>query len=176
MTLEPEPTKVHCIHYPISLTMRNKSDDKPKQNAFWPTIDSIQTARETAMQGFWAAVFVAVLTAIAALVSIVVGNIAGLPISAWSFIDAGIFVAIAIGIRRMSRIAAALGLVLYIGGRIYMWSLTGPPTAGIVMFLFITLAFVHGVRGTLAYHRYRRQGIEETLGEVEQEPVDDFRV
>ncbi|HEY9818764.1 MAG TPA: hypothetical protein V6D20_23595 [Candidatus Obscuribacterales bacterium] len=153
--------------------MNQPNEPKAKQNAFWPTIDSIKRAREVAQQGFWAAVIVAVVTAIFTVVSIMAGNIAGLPISAWSFIDVGIFVAIAIGIRRMSRIAAVLGLVVYVGNQLYIWSVTGPRTTGIIVVVFLILAFIHGVRGTFAYHSYRKQGIEETLAEESPIPVDD---
>ncbi|TVQ23381.1 MAG: hypothetical protein EA367_02515 [Leptolyngbya sp. DLM2.Bin15] len=155
--------------------MNQSNEPKAKQNVFWPTIDSIQRAREVAQQGFWAAVIVAVVTTLFALVSIVAGDIAELPISAGSFIDVGIFVAIAFGIRRMSRVAAVLGLVVYFGNQLYMWSIIGPQTAGIIVVVFMMLAFIHGVRGTFAYHSYRKQGIQETLAEDSSMPVDDVQ-
>lgn len=155
--------------------MNQPTEPKAKQNAFWPAIDSIKRAREVAQQGFWAAVVVAVITSIVAIIAIATGGTLGLPVSAWSFIDVGIFVAIAIGIRRMSRIAAVLGLVVYVGNQLYIWSVTGPRTTGMIVVVFLTLAFIHGVRGTFAYHSYRKQGIEETLAEDSPMPVDDVQ-
>jgi hypothetical protein len=139
---------------------------KQKGNAVWPTIDSIQTAREAAQQGFWAAIAVAVITSIAILAAMALGGALGpLDLGVWAFIDVGIYVAIAIGIRRMSRVAAVLGLVLYIANRIYLWAVLGARPAGIAMTAILVIALLNGVRGTFAYHRLRKQGIEETLAD-----------
>lgn len=113
------------------------------------------------MLGFWAAVIVAVITTILILAAIAMGGIAGLPaLSAWSFIDVGIYVAIAIGIRRFSRIAAILGLIMYVADRVYLWTVVGvQANAGIIFTIFLTLAFIHGVRGTFAYHTLRKNAL-----------------
>ena len=142
------------------------ANQKQKGNAFWPTIDSIQTAREAARQGFWASIAVAVITTIAIVAAMALGGALGpIDLGVWAFIDVGIYVAIAIGIRRMSRVAAVLGLVIYMANRVYLWAIAGVRPAGIAMTVILVLAFITGVRGTFAYHRLRKQGIEETLAD-----------
>lgn len=135
------------------------TSDKRK-NYFWAAIDSIETAKQAAQQGVWAAAFVAIITAILAMASVSLGGSLpqGMPkIDAWSFWDAGIFVAIAWGIHKMSRFAAVAGLVLYIVEQIVMRT-SNPSLSGSGLFLvvFFVLAFINAVRGTFAYHRFRR--------------------
>lgn len=150
------------------MTLKNDSPQK-KQNSLWPDIDSLESARETANQGFWAAILVAVFTTIMVLVTSQTGSMDNLPpMNAWSFIDVGIYVAIALGIRKMSRIAAVCGLLLYSIDRIYLWSQTGA-NGSVVLSIFFMLAFIHGVRGTFAYHRLRRQSLQESASDFEIE-------
>jgi hypothetical protein len=123
---------------------------------FLPPVTTKAEAKSAAYQGFWAAVIVAVITVLFAVITLVAGSMEDVPIDAWSFIDAGIFVAIAIYIRKLSRVAAVFGLVMYWLGRIHMWSVTGfgsDDVTGIWMILLLTCAFINGIRGTVAYHR-----------------------
>lgn len=151
------------------MTVNNDRSSKKKQNIFWPEIDSKETAREVANQGFWAAIVVAVVTTIVILITMAAGTLEDIPpIDAWAFIDVGIFVAIALGIRKMSRIAAVSGLVVYLIERIYALSYTGGG-GGLFIAIALILAFINGVRGTFAYHRLRRQSLEETSPILEGE-------
>ena len=68
------------------------------------------------------------------------------------FLNSTMFGGLAFGIYRRSRIAALSAFVLFTGGVIYQLATTGP--AGLVLRGFIALAFFHGVRGTIAYHRF----------------------
>ncbi|NEQ31463.1 MAG: hypothetical protein F6K04_10725 [Leptolyngbya sp. SIO4C5] len=127
------------------------------RNALWPPINTPAEAKQVAKQGFWAAVCVATLTAIFALVAIALGeSILDMPIDAWSFVDVGIFIAIALGIRKLSRIAAILGLIFYVLGQIYMWTTVGFQPNGIPIMAILVMAFINGIRGTFAYHRLRQ--------------------
>ena len=59
----------------------------------------------------------------------------------------------------MSRAWATVGLVywLYNVGLKFMSVLAGaPPTFGIVS-IIVLMGFIHGVRGTFAYHRYAHE-------------------
>lgn len=58
----------------------------------------------------------------------------------------------------MSRVAAVAGLGLYVLEQLLM-RLDNPAVApvGLIVAGLIILAFIHGVRGTFAYHRLRRQ-------------------
>jgi hypothetical protein len=99
---------------------------------------------------------VAVVTAV--LATIAISQKRALPdplsqIDAWSFLDVGIFVAIAWGIYKMSRIAAVVGLVAYIAEQIFM-RMSNPKMAssGIFVTVLIVMAFINAIRGTFAYH------------------------
>jgi hypothetical protein len=75
----------------------------------------------------------------------------------WSIFDAGLFAVLGLLIRRMSRVAATSALVLYLLERVYAAYVGGwTTTAGVVGAMLFT-AFTSGVRGTIAYHRYKRQ-------------------
>lgn len=129
------------------------------------SVDSLEAAKQTAYQGRAAAILVAVITTAFILISIALGGSLGatMPqVDAWAFWDVGLFVAIAIGIHKLSRVAAVAGLLLYIVEQIAMRaanpSMSG---AGVVVAVFLILAFVNGVRGTFAYHRLRRLVAEQ---------------
>ncbi|MBE9098814.1 hypothetical protein [Vacuolonema iberomarrocanum] len=125
-------------------------------------------ARNVARQGVWAASLVAVITTVMIFVVQSFGDVGDVPpLSAWTFIDVGLFVAIAIGIHKMSRVAAVSGFTLYLLGRIYAWSHTGAGNVFVSVLFF--LAFLNAIRATFAYHRLRRQSIEADLAATESE-------
>ncbi|NEP57063.1 MAG: hypothetical protein F6K31_08565 [Symploca sp. SIO2G7] len=129
-----------------------KSNKKSK--GWLSEIDSITAARTTAKQGCWAAIFVATITAVLVSVSLTTPD-PEIPLDAWSFIDAGLFAAIAWGIHKMSRIAAIAGLALYIIEIIYKCLNGSFSSSGTWLVIIITLAFINSVRGTFAYHKLR---------------------
>ena len=144
-------------------------DTSFKPNGFWPAIDSLATARQVARQGVWASILVAVITTIMIFVVQSLGGVEDVPpLDAWAFIDVGLFVAIAIGINKMSRFAAVSGLSLYLLGRIYVWSQVGVGS-GLIFSILLSMAFLNAVRATFAYHRLRRQSIEADLAATESE-------
>ena len=118
---------------------------------WWPEIRDRETARKTARQAFWAAIVVIAVTLAFATLAALGTSVAG--ISPAAFVDAAIFGVIAIGIRRMSRVAAVAGLVLFVLERLLML----PENHGmgsLIVGVAITLAFANGVRATFAYHRF----------------------
>lgn len=146
---------------------QNQPKASSRYNEFWPAIDSPTMARNVARQGVWAASLVAVITTV--MIFVAAGDVVDLPpVSAWAFVDVGLFVAIAIGIHKMSRFAAVSGFALYLLGRIYVWSHTGAGNDVFISVLFF-LAFLNGIRATFAYHRLRRQSIEADLAAPESE-------
>jgi hypothetical protein len=124
-----------------------------KRNVFWPDVSTLENAAWATKQGVWAAAFVAVVTAIVSSAALFLHRpILGLGGS--GLVDAAIFAAVAFGIHKSSRFAAVSGLVIYVIERIYMFKSAGSQgTGGSVMVVFLTLAFVTAVRGTLAYRR-----------------------
>ena len=104
--------------------------------------NDIETARSAAQRGAIAAGLLALL------------SVWGSGFSTWSFVDAGLFAVLGVLIYRMSR-AAAVSLALSIVGYAYSFK---SDSGGSVALLVFAMGFVSGVRGTLAFHRLRKQG------------------
>jgi hypothetical protein len=116
----------------------------------WPAVDTPEQAVRAARRGMWAAVLVAGVTALAAGLALSGGEpVAGVDGSA--FVDAVLFGVIGWGIRRLSRVAAVAGLVLYLLERAYMWAEGGD--TNIAFAIILSFCFVTGIRGTFAHHR-----------------------
>ena len=125
---------------------RDLSSGPKGWKAFWPSLDTLRGAEQAAKQGFWAAVFCAVVTAAFALLSIMGADLSAL-------VDAALFAMVAWGLWNKSRAAAVFGLSLYVLERLYMWSTAGMQNP-IIAVLF-TLFFINGVRGTFAWKRLK---------------------
>ncbi len=135
-----------------------------KKTSLWVCIDSVETAREAAKQGMWTAILVAIFTAVVTVIFMTMGETPeGFPeIDAWAFWDVGLFVAVAWGIHKMSRIAAVAGLGLYVLGQVLIRiSMPSIAPGGLWVAGLFILGFVNGVRGTFAYHRLRRAALTE---------------
>jgi hypothetical protein len=135
---------------------------KSNQNFFgklFPTTENLSDAQKVARQGTWAACFVAGMTVVFALISIATPTPLGIPMNAWSLIDAVIFGVIAWGIYRLSRVAAVAALIYYTIGQVSMIAASVESgrkySVGPVAILMV-LAFVNSIRGTFAYHRQRK--------------------
>ena len=123
-----------------------------KRNFFWPEVDTIENAKAASRTGAWAAIFVAAMTGIAAILSYLGIQVFGqVKITMWSLIDCALFIVIAWGLFRYSRVAAVIGLFLYIAERIDM--LASGPIAGLLVTVIVILIFIGAVRGTFAYAR-----------------------
>ena len=124
-----------------------KQAKRPKwRESFWPSVDTAEGAASAAKQGFWAALFCAVVTAAFGLLSIM-----GFDPSA--LVDAALFAIIAWGLWKKSRAAAVCGLLLYVVERLYMWSTVGMQNP--IVPVLLTLMFINGVRGTFAWKRLK---------------------
>ena len=120
------------------------------RRAYWPTISDQETARSAALQGFVVALLVAVITAVLSVLGAFGVKLFGFGPS--SLVDAAVFALVAVGIYRMSRVAALAGLSLYVVERVYAWATLGRKNA--VVAVIFALAFVNSVRGTFAYRRF----------------------
>lgn len=138
----------------------NLPANQKTKNWFWPPVDSLDAAKEAAKQGAIAAAIVAGITALFAILSLF-----GVALtSIWALVDAGLFALIAFGIYKMSRIAAVIGILLYLWGQLSQILATGK-TNFILVFLF-TLYFIHAIRGTFAYHKLKKQQPERAVEEI----------
>jgi hypothetical protein len=120
-------------------------------NWAWPEITDEDSARSAAhIAGGWAA-FVAGLTTLLAIVSIVnSGPVMGIRGSA--LVDAVLFAAVAWRVWAGSRAWAVTGLALYCIEIVFN-VVTHPPGIGIFTIL-VLLGLVNGVRGTFKLHQY----------------------
>ena len=117
----------------------------------WAIYDE-QSARSAVRQGMWAAFLIAGATALVAyLAASGVSLVPGMTSAAW--VDAAIFAALGVGFMRMSRVAAVGALILYVVERVWAMKYTGFSPIAIPMIA----CFAQSVRGTFAYHKYRRQ-------------------
>ena len=119
------------------------------RNWIWPSLSNVTVVRQAAHQGTWAAVLVALMPALLAAVSLVEKTPS--QIDTWAFVDTLQFAVIAFAIYKMSRVAAILGLTIYLIQRIVIWATVG--SDNIILTSMIMLAFVNSVRGTVVYHR-----------------------
>lgn len=133
-----------------------------KPNSWWPDVADVQSAEKASRAGYWAAVFVASVTALVASVALYLHR-SVLGIDGFGFVDAVIFAGIAFGIYRMSRVVAVLGLIFYLVERLYAIANASNASASAnVMTVILTLQFVHGIRGTFAYHQLTRGAAKST--------------
>ena len=120
----------------------------------WPSIQDHESALRVSRRGFVGAIFQAGSALMFAWMARKT-SYAGFSISTF-LIAAVIFGVIAIGIWRLSRVAAVLGLVLFVPDAIWMSLDVRGVTdlvKALVLILFLTLLFANGVRGTFAYHK-----------------------
>jgi hypothetical protein len=111
----------------------------------WPDVSDLVAAETAARNGMYASFFVVGVTALFALLNVT--NRAAL-------IDAALFVAIGIGIRKMSRIAAVAGLILYVSEQL-MSIAQGRIGANIIMAVIFTGVFLSAVRAAFKYRGLR---------------------
>ncbi len=115
----------------------------------------MESAREASRYGMWASIAVAGMTAFALL--------AESP-TARSFVDRKIvvpqillFLAIAYGIYRFSKAASIAGLACFAVSQLYTLTKfvaqAGDRRLTVLFISLLITAFLHGVRGTYAYHR-----------------------
>ena len=116
---------------------------------FWPRVSDRKNAQFAITEAFCVAAVLALVTALLATVELMKSTSEGTEADA--FASALVFGGISYGIYRKSRISAISGLVLYLASRAYAIATVGSRPG--VISLLVALAFLHGVRGTFAYHK-----------------------
>jgi hypothetical protein len=122
-------------------------------NSWWPSVETQSGAKEAAHQGAGAAIFVASVTALFSILAMFgIQILAGF--SETALFDAAIFGVVAWRVYRMSRAWAVVGLLGFLGERVYSLYARGVSGgAGLVVGIVILFAFINGVRGTFAFHK-----------------------
>jgi len=118
------------------------------KSVWWPDISCSDAARKAAMQGAVAALLVSIVTGLAAFFGLMGANRGAL-------LDTMVFGLISLGIYKMYRAAAIAGLLFFVYERIYALSHIGIQGIGIIA-IIISVCFINAIRGTFAYHRYKR--------------------
>ena len=145
----------------------SKKKYKPTLKAgMWPVIDSPEAARWAVKQGFGAALFCTVVTAGIAIWSHYSTDMAAMSgLDIFALADAALFLFIAVGLHFNSRVAAVLGLGFYLLERALVIGNTQPST--VVMIVIIIVCFISAVRGTFAFHRFKRDTPEPPDAPIE---------
>jgi hypothetical protein len=133
--------------------MNEKKKKKAGWAAFWPQVTNIESARNAAMQGCWAAVLGAAITALFAIASFY-GFQAVKGIDAYALVDAVLLLVLAWGIWKMSRTAALIALIYFVGSKLLIISENG--IGNPIMMIIFGLFYINSVRGTFAYQNYKR--------------------
>ena len=130
----------------------------------WPSIANSKSAAEASSGAAAACLIVCTVTGIAAIAAIASSHpVIGLQGSA--LVDAAIFGVLGLYIlRRRSRVAAVLALLLYVAEMIGTAVLHGNFKFTVVMFFFLAYLF-HGVRGTFAYASHMKRDSEGGVAE-----------
>lgn len=136
--------------------------EKKNLNFLWADVSTPEHARSAAKGGMIAAFIVAAVTSVLMLYAHFKEPL--LNVTDWSFVDVLAFAFIAFGIGKMSRIAAVAGLVFYLVGQAVIWAAPGPKN--VVLTLFLTMAFVNAVRGTISYHRLVGKALNPAASEA----------
>jgi hypothetical protein len=121
------------------------------KKAYWPELSTASDAEKAVKAAAFVAFFVAALTGLASVLTLLsVTRI----LPGWAIFDALVFGVLGLLILRGSRVAAVLGLILYVIQLVAAIVATGNP-AGLIVGLFFTSAFITGVRGTYLLKRLR---------------------
>lgn len=129
------------------------ANEKKSANPFWPSVADLPSATKASDAAFWAAVFVALLTAAIATFALVTKT-AIASVDASAYVDAAIFGVVAWRIRRRSRAWAITGLVLFLVEKFFQISQDPSASSGIVMALLFVLLFIGGIRGNFAIYKF----------------------
>ena len=122
---------------------------------FWPSTDTVEAAAKLKRYGVGAAIFIAIINALAASWAMGANKRAFGMIDAWAFVDVALFCAIAYGIYKESRAAAICGLALFLYEKVYQVAITGQ-LQGAWMAAILLLCFIHAIRGAYALRRLRK--------------------
>lgn|SRR5215472_16233592 len=125
--------------------------------AYWPDLSAKAHAEKAVRTAAYVAFFVAAITGLASLLTLfsVVHILPG-----WAILDALLFAVLGVFIARGSRVAAVLGLILYVVEVVSGIAATGNP-AGLILGVFLASLFLNGVRGAYSLKR-----LEDSAGQA----------
>jgi hypothetical protein len=134
---------------------------------FWPRITDADSAKKASRQGYWACALIAGTKLLLVVLGLLGSGLLSVNLSSLDEVLAFItivlaFIIIGWGIYKMNRFAAVAGTLLYLFYIwILIWTKTEPGPFGVES--IICLMFVNSVRGTLEYHKYRKETGSTTI-------------
>lgn len=128
-------------------------------NRLWPNVDTLENAKKAAHEAAGVAIFIAAVNAIVAV--LILFEVKLLNGDWWAFLISGVLAAcIAWRMWKLSRAWAIVGLVWWlseIAFTVYSGLRDSKYPQGAHMKIILLVGFIHGVRGTFAYHRLSRE-------------------
>jgi len=118
---------------------------------FWPDVSTRKNALHAINEAFWVTTAVAAYWTLFALVGALARG-AGDGFDPVTLVEPVLLAAAAVGIRFKSRAAAIAGLGIYAAEHLATLLATGRLSLFLTAMVF--LALLHGVRGTIAFHRF----------------------
>jgi hypothetical protein len=149
------------------------SNHSQQGSFFWPTIGDSKAAQVVGRQGSIICVLIVLMTTVMAIVAHSVqseGAVSPLMVTPETAIIVSlVYGGLAVMIYKMSRVAAVLGLLMYLfncGLSIAQHGIS----AGLIVQILVVFTFINSVRGTFAYHCFRQE-----RQKLVQEEVDTVR-
>ena len=130
-------------------------------SSYWPEIKDASTAKDAAYGAAAVSVFIAAITALLAILSLVYKKPI-LDLDGLALVDAGLFALVGWRIYKMSRPWTVVGLVLYLLEACKRLLRRPSAAVGVMTIIFI-LAFIGGIRGAFAFHRYNKHESQSQL-------------
>ena len=130
-----------------------------KGNFLWPAVDTVEAAKKLTHYGVGAALFSAIVTALAVAWAIGAKQKAFGFVDPFALLDVILFLAVAFGIYKGSRVAAVGGLGLFLVEKASQIATTGTLPGPWMAFVLI-LCYVYAIRGVYALRRLNEQPSE----------------
>ncbi len=132
---------------------RKPSFGERMTSGWWPPVDTLRNARKATMNGVYAVIIIVVITS---LVVFLAPEYLGGPGMFWVVIgQLVIFALIGIFIWCNSRVAAILGMALFVADRVAQFGEIQYNPGNIIVMIAIGFMFLHAIRGTFAHHRLK---------------------
>jgi hypothetical protein len=144
-----------------SYSSRKDREESPRgwKRSYWPAIYDLESAKHAARQGAVAAFFCAAAAALFGILGQASRDLGG--VNAWSLLEAVLIAGLGLGVWKLSRVCAVCSLALYLLERVASFLLLGVKgVRGVAMLVIIPLCFVNGIRGAMAYHRFKPRNTE----------------
>jgi len=134
------------------------ADNSSPFRLLWPEIDDTESAKAASRLGVFGAALFSLGVAGLVTYGLLRTHAAVSWASSAAYLDTVIFAVLAFGIFKLWRSAAIAALVLFVAEQA-LAAIQAHGMVGFVMPILLTLFMISGVRGTVLFHRFSRQGV-----------------